>query len=137
MDLLTVFIAGSVASAVFHDFRQAWVSEAFSWYWFVILTWGLSGWSYLFSTLWNRSLAVIGTILTNTVLHILVSGTLPFLRPETIYTDLPFLGFLSSGFMACDSYIVSFTNQFPVQYGRSGVWCVRGGERGVEGCEGC
>jgi ABC-type multidrug transport system ATPase subunit len=117
MDMLTVLISSSLAASLFTDFRQPWVDGSFVWTWFFILTWGMSGWSYFFSTVFPLKLATISTLLSNTFLQVLVSGTVPFLKPMQIVTTLPFLGFLSSGFMAADSYIVSFANQFPPQYG--------------------
>jgi ABC-type multidrug transport system ATPase subunit len=117
MDLGTVVIAATLAACFYNDFRQPWLPLGFVWLWFVIVTFGWSGWSYFFSTLFPLKTATIMTILANTMLNVLLSGTVPFLKPEAIFTELPFLGFISTGFMGADSYLVSFANQLPVQYG--------------------
>ena len=86
------------------------------WVWFLAVTWGLSGYAYLLSTVFPLKISMIITILFNTVLQVLVSGTVPFLKPASIMTDwpLPIVAVMSTGYMACDAYIISFGNQFPV-----------------------
>ena len=86
------------------------------WSWFLVVTWGISGYAYLFSILFPLSISLIITILSNTVVQVLLSGTVAFLDPGTMMGSWPLrvLAVLSTGYMACDSYLVSFGNQFPV-----------------------
>lgn len=93
------------------------MNHYFIWIWFLVVTWGLSGYAYLFSVAFPLNISMIITILVNTVLQVLLSGTVPILKPEAMMTDwpLPIFAFMSTGYMACDSYIVSFGNTFPVR----------------------
>jgi hypothetical protein len=122
MDLVVVLIAASLAFAFFSDFRQPWVSRGYVWIWFIVVAFGWSGWTYFLSAVFPLESATIFTILANVLLNVLISGCVPFLRPDAIVTGLSFLGFISTGFMAADSYLVSFGNQLPVTY----VTCILG-----------
>ena len=92
------------------------MNHRFIWIWFLVVTWGLSGYAYLFSVAFPLNISMIITILVNTILQVLLSGTVPILKPKAMMTDwpLPIFAFMSTGYMACDSYIVSFANTMPV-----------------------
>lgn len=103
--------------------------------WFLVVTWGISGYAYLFSILFPLSISLIITILSNTVVQVLLSGTVAFLDPDTMMGSWPLrvLAVLSTGYMACDSYLVSFGNQFPVRLGSDECWKGAVGEYESEG----
>ena len=115
LDLLPIIVMSLLSAILFYHLYQPWVSLGYLIIWFIIYAFASAGYAYLFSLVSN-SLGVLVAVIMQFILHVMLAGITPLLKASSMLRDSPLvvLGYVSVGYMASDSMMISMGNMCPV-----------------------